>query len=147
MSSNSQRMRTSTRQQGVANAGPASISPAAAMRRALLLSGGLAAAAAAGGAAWWARTRPAATPSPIAFAPAAPLQTDPFANVPARSAANAPAAPDFTAATTNGGKFTLSAQRGKPVLLLFTAGWCTTCIPEIQKLAKLHAEEARNGLV
>lgn len=47
-------------------------------------------------------------------------------------------APDFTAPTLGGGEFTLSAHRGKPVVLFFMAYWCGTCVGEAQALAKLH---------
>ncbi|MBO7239836.1 MAG: redoxin domain-containing protein, partial [Bacteroidaceae bacterium] len=33
-------------------------------------------------------------------------------------------APDFTLPMTDGSTFTLSEQRGKVVMLQFTAGWC-----------------------
>jgi peroxiredoxin len=147
-----------------------------ALRRGLLFAfGGAAAAAAAGigGArllaacpAWLslacgrsrrAAATPAAVPAASEFAPApAAPASDPFAGGQARGgaeapgargAASGPAAPDFTVTTTNGQRFTLSAHRGRPVLLLFTADWCTSCIAEVQKLARLHAEEGPKGLV
>ena len=49
-----------------------------------------------------------------------------------------PPAPDFTVTTLDGGTFTLSAQRGKPVILFVMAYWCGTCVPEAKALARLH---------
>lgn len=49
-----------------------------------------------------------------------------------------PPASDFTVPTLHGGTFTLSAQRGKPVILFIMAYWCGTCVPEAQALAELH---------
>lgn len=40
-------------------------------------------------------------------------------------------APDFTLQMTDGSTFTLSAQRGKVVMLQFTAGWCGVCRKEM----------------
>ncbi len=47
-------------------------------------------------------------------------------------------APDFTVPTINGGTFTLSANRGKPVVMFVMAYWCPTCFREAEGLAKLH---------
>lgn len=51
-----------------------------------------------------------------------------------------PAAPDFAIDTVGGGRFALAEQRGRPVALYFMAGWCATCVPEAQALARLHRE-------
>ena len=40
-------------------------------------------------------------------------------------------APDFTLEMLDGTKFTLSRQRGKVVMLQFTAGWCGICRKEM----------------
>lgn len=40
-------------------------------------------------------------------------------------------APDFTLELTDGSTFTLSKQRGKVVMLQFTAGWCGVCRKEM----------------
>ena len=40
-------------------------------------------------------------------------------------------APDFTLTMTDGSTFTLSEQRGKVVMLQFTAGWCGVCRKEM----------------
>ncbi len=47
-------------------------------------------------------------------------------------------APDFTVPTLEGKTFTLSAHRGKPVILFIMAYWCGTCVPEAQALGRLH---------
>lgn len=48
-------------------------------------------------------------------------------------------APDFTVTQTDGTKFTLSSQKGKIVLLQFTASWCTVCRKEMKAaLEPLH---------
>lgn len=39
--------------------------------------------------------------------------------------------PDFTLELTDGSSFTLSEQRGKVVMLQFTAGWCGVCRKEM----------------
>ena len=59
----------------------------------------------------------------------------------AKHQANAgPPAPDFSVPTLDGGTFTLSAQRGKPVIIFAMAYWCGTCVPEARALARLHQE-------
>jgi peroxiredoxin len=40
-------------------------------------------------------------------------------------------APDFTLSMIDGSTFTLSEQRGKVVMLQFTAGWCGVCRKEM----------------
>lgn len=55
-------------------------------------------------------------------------------------------APEFTARLLEGGSFTLSEQRGRPVLVIFTASWCSTCIPEVNKMAQLQEEFGARGL-
>jgi len=49
-----------------------------------------------------------------------------------------PPAPDFTVPTLDGRTFTLSEQRGKPVILFAMAYWCGTCVSEARALAELH---------
>ena len=45
-------------------------------------------------------------------------------------------APDFTLQMTDGSAFTLSAQRGKVVMLQFTAGWCGVCRKEMPHIER-----------
>lgn len=45
-------------------------------------------------------------------------------------------APDFTLPLTSGSDFTLSAQRGKVVMLQFTASWCGVCRREMPHIEK-----------
>ncbi len=49
-------------------------------------------------------------------------------------------APDFDVTTLEGETFSLSGERGRPVLLFFMAGWCTTCIPEAQALGAIQED-------
>ena len=45
-------------------------------------------------------------------------------------------APDFTLQMTDGSTFTLSEQRGKVVMLQFTAGWCGVCRKEMPHIER-----------
>ena len=45
-------------------------------------------------------------------------------------------APDFTLQMTDGSAFTLSEQRGKVVMLQFTAGWCGICREEMPHIER-----------
>ena len=45
-------------------------------------------------------------------------------------------APDFTLQMTDGTQFTLSEQRGKVVMLQFTAGWCGICREEMPHIER-----------
>ena len=55
-------------------------------------------------------------------------------------------APDFTLMSTDSTKFTLSAQRGKVVMLQFTASWCGICrneMPHIEsRIWQPHKDDA-----
>lgn len=60
-------------------------------------------------------------------------------------------APDFTLAYTDGTEFTLSEQRGKVVMLQFTASWCGICrneMPHIEsRIWQPHKDDADFVLV
>jgi peroxiredoxin len=55
-------------------------------------------------------------------------------------------APDFTAHTTDGGTFTLSALRGSIVLLDFWGAWCPPCRATLSHLDSLARTYASRGL-
>lgn len=58
-------------------------------------------------------------------------------------AAEGHAAPDFTVQLIEGGTFTLSEARGRPVVINFWASWCPPCraeIPDISVYASAHPE-------
>lgn len=57
-----------------------------------------------------------------------------------------PTAPDFQVATVEGSSFTLAQHRGKVVVLMATASWCTSCIPEVRTLARIHREYQQKGV-
>jgi len=56
-------------------------------------------------------------------------------------------APDFVLTDLKGQPFRLSDRRGKnPVLIIFSATWCTFCVQEIPNFKSLHATYAKQGL-
>ncbi len=56
-------------------------------------------------------------------------------------------APDFILKDLNGRKFRLSDHRGKkPVLIIFSATWCSFCRDEIPHFKAIHAAYAKRGL-
>lgn len=56
------------------------------------------------------------------------------------------AAPDFTLHDLEGTPVTLSAFRGRPVVLFFWAGWCGQCLASFPELAALAARYEQEGL-
>jgi peroxiredoxin len=56
-------------------------------------------------------------------------------------------APDFTLKDLQGRSFTLSENRGKPVLLVFGATWCPYCVQEIPRLKNIFAKYGPQGVV
>ncbi len=83
------------------------------------------------GAAWiWVGRVPQGSAAAIRGLPAAPAVGHP--------------APDFTLTTVAGETFTLSALRGKPVVLNFWATWCPPCraeLPELQAASARYADQ------
>ncbi len=59
---------------------------------------------------------------------------------------NGPVAPDVSATTLEGEQFSLAQQRGKPVLILFMASWCTTCVPTAKDINQLTKTKDGQGL-
>ncbi len=55
-------------------------------------------------------------------------------------------APDFTLTTFTGGSFSLSAQRGKIVLINFWASWCGPCRAEAPILNQLWNDYKDRGV-
>lgn len=56
-------------------------------------------------------------------------------------------APDFVLTDLKGQQFRLSDRRGKnPVLIVFSATWCTYCVQEIPNFKSLQATYAKQGL-
>jgi peroxiredoxin len=64
-----------------------------------------------------------------------------------KTAAFVEKAPDFVLKDLNGRKFRLGDFRGKqPVLIIFSATWCTFCREEIPHFKSIHAAYAKQGL-
>jgi peroxiredoxin len=57
-----------------------------------------------------------------------------------------PAAPAVSGTTLSGSKLSLSAYRGKVVVLNFWGSWCAPCIAEAQTLAALSGRYASRGV-
>ena len=110
--------------------------------RSTAASGGVAAPATAAPAS--AITPRAAAAKPQATAPST-AGTRPPPGTPAAKSSGPPA-PDFAVRTLDGKTFSLAEQRGKTVVLLFTASGCGECIPELQALARVHEEYGPRGV-
>lgn len=54
---------------------------------------------------------------------------------------------DFSLVGIDGANYTLSAQKGKVVLVDFWATWCPPCREEIPHLKKLHEQFSEQGLI
>jgi peroxiredoxin len=54
---------------------------------------------------------------------------------------------DFVLKDISGRKFMLSEQRGKPVLIIFSTTWCSTCRSEIPRYKNIHSAYGPRGLV
>ena len=64
-----------------------------------------------------------------------------------KTAAFVEKAPDFVLKDLNGRKFRLGDFRGKqPVLIIFSATWCTFCREDIPHFKSIHAAYAKQGL-
>ena len=55
-------------------------------------------------------------------------------------------APDFTLKTLNGQMTSLSAQRGRVVVINLWASWCGPCRAEMPAIQKVYASERERGL-
>ncbi len=71
----------------------------------------------------------------------------PLATVGGGALARGQPAPDFTATTFEGGQFTLSGQRGRPVLVNFFASWCTQCERELPFMEQSYQRHKADGFV
>ncbi|HPL97950.1 MAG TPA: TlpA disulfide reductase family protein [Smithellaceae bacterium] len=57
------------------------------------------------------------------------------------------AAPDFSIKDIKGKTFSLSAHRGKPVMIFFGTTWCPGCRAEVPVYKKVHETYSPRGLV
>ncbi len=100
---------------------------------------------------------PTPTPEPTAIPTVAPtlavlpptvgpgVTVTSFADLPG-NVANGETAPDFTARILGGSKFTLSKQRGSPVLLFPTVVGCGDCIFVMQEMTAAYPDYRGRGL-
>lgn len=68
-----------------------------------------------------------------------------FPRVPGAPIAGHPA-PPFTLPSTAGGRVSLAAQRGHPVIIDFFASWCTVCRAELPMLNRVVSQDEARGL-
>jgi cytochrome c biogenesis protein CcmG/thiol:disulfide interchange protein DsbE len=54
-------------------------------------------------------------------------------------------APNFSAATLQGTRLSLSSLRGRPVLVNFFASWCTVCEAELPGIEQAYQEHRADG--
>jgi peroxiredoxin len=66
---------------------------------------------------------------------------------PVAPAASEGKARDFVLKDLSGRKFMLSEQKGKPVLIIFSTTWCSTCRSEIPRYKNIYSTYAPRGLV
>jgi cytochrome c biogenesis protein CcmG, thiol:disulfide interchange protein DsbE len=69
----------------------------------------------------------------------------PPATVQAATLAQGQPAPDFSAATLQGSRLSLSSLRGRPVLINFFASWCTVCEVELPGIEQAYQEHQASG--
>ena len=56
------------------------------------------------------------------------------------------AAPDFSLDILDGGRYSLSEQKGRPVMINFFASWCMPCREEVPALVKIQKEYEAKGV-
>jgi peroxiredoxin len=84
-------------------------------------------------------------PEARSFGPKPPADLKPPAA--AKTAASVEKAPDFVLKDLSGQRFRLSDYKEKqPVLIIFSATWCTFCRQEIPHFKSIHAAYAKRGL-
>jgi cytochrome c biogenesis protein CcmG, thiol:disulfide interchange protein DsbE len=69
----------------------------------------------------------------------------PPATVEAATLAQGQPAPDFSAATLQGSRLSLSSLRGRPVLINFFASWCTVCEVELPGIEEAYQAHRADG--
>jgi thiol-disulfide isomerase/thioredoxin len=74
-----------------------------------------------------------------------PASQLPVPTVAAGSVARGQPPPDFTATTFDGGQLTLSALKGRPVLVNFFASWCTQCAHELPFMEQSYQRHQADG--